>query len=223
MRAVLFDFDGVLVNSEPIHYRALRDSLRPEGLEIGETEYLSSYLSYTDREAIRLAFERNGLPFDRERIEAVARRKAALYGALMAEIPFFPGAKGLVVELQRQVPVGIASGARRAEIEAILTAAGLRHAFSAIVGAEDVRHGKPHPEPYLTAMGQLAPRAPDLHPEQCLVFEDSIAGIASARAAGMKVVAVAHSYPAARLAGAHRVIESLAAIHDGDLPALFGS
>jgi beta-phosphoglucomutase len=221
VRAALFDFDGVLVDSEPVHFRAMRDSLLPEGIAIERDEYAGHYMGYDDREAIRRALERHGVVGGPERVHAVAVRKASGYGRLMAEIPFLPGAQPLVRALAARVPVGIASGARRTEIEGILTAAGLRDAFAAIVGAEDVRQGKPHPEPYLAAMALLASRAPDLRPEQCVVFEDSVAGVAAARAAGMKVVAVTTSNPAARLAAAHKVVASLEEI--GDLASLFAA
>lgn len=221
MRAVVFDFDGVLVDSEPVHFRAMRESLLPEGITIETDEYAGCYMGYDDREAIRLALERHGIGGQPERVHEVAVRKAALYERLMPEVPFLPGARELARSLAERMPVGIASGARRREIEAILRVAGLRDAFSAIVGAEDVRQGKPHPEPYLTAMALLAPRAPGLRAEECVVFEDSVAGVAAARAAGMKVVGVTTSNPVARLAAAHRVVASLEEV--GDLASLFAA
>src|SRR5262245_609708 len=138
MRAVLFDFDGVLVNSEPLHFRAMRDSLTPEGIAIDETEYLGTYLAYDDREALRIALERHGRPAELAQLDALARRKAALFQRALAEIPFFPGARELVRSLAGDVPLAIASGALRREIEAILEAGGLRSAFATIVGADDV-------------------------------------------------------------------------------------
>jgi HAD superfamily hydrolase (TIGR01509 family) len=221
MRAVLFDFDGVLVNSEPLHFRALRDALAPEKIAIDEAEYVRTYLAYDDREAIRIALERHGFGYDAARIDAIARRKAAAFDALLGDVPFFPGVRELVRELGRELPLGIASGALRGEIERVLVAGGLRDAFATIVGADDVSRGKPHPEPYLTAMARLAPRAPGLRPEECLVFEDSMAGVTAALAAGMKVVAVTHSYPAPKLAAAHRVVEGLAGVTSGELRVLF--
>jgi len=115
----------------------------------------------------------------------------------------------------------VASGARRPEIEAILTAGGLRDHFASIVGADDVGNTKPHPEPYLRAMGNLRGRAPGLRPAECLVFEDSVPGIASALAAGMKVVGITNSYPAAKLQSAHRVVDSLEGLTTEELKSLF--
>jgi len=221
MRAVIFDFDGVLVDSEPLHYEALRRALLPEGVAVGEEEYARFYLAYEDREGIRIALERHGIPFDASRVETVARRKASVFETLIPRVPFFPGARELVRALAPEVPLAIASGALRSEIEAILAAGLLRDAFAAIVGADDVSRGKPDPEPYLTALSRLAPLVPGIAPEDCLVFEDSMAGIVAARAAGMRVVAVTHSYPAARLTAAHHVVESLAPLGPGELRGLF--
>ncbi len=218
MRGVLFDFDGVLVDSEPLHFGALRDALAPEGIRIDEDEYRRRYLAYDDHGSIRRALDEHGLDASAARVERIVARKAAAFEALIPSVPFFPGARELVRALAREVPVGIASGALRAEIEAILGPGGLLDAFSAIVGAEDVRQGKPHPEPYLTAMARLDG---GLRPGDCLVFEDSMPGVAAARAAGMKVVAVTNSYPAARLMAADRVVESLAGLDPSALRGLF--
>jgi HAD superfamily hydrolase (TIGR01509 family) len=221
MKAVIWDFDGVLVNSEPLHYQAMRDCLAPEGLAITRDEYDRQYLAYDDREAIRVAFEVHGRPADKEKVHAVAERKARIFEALMAEIPFFEGARELLAALAEIVPMAIASGALRGEIEHILAAGGLRHRFETIVGADDVERGKPHPEPYLLAMQRLQGRVPGLTPAECLVFEDSMAGITSGLAAGMKVVGVAQTFPAHKLTTAHLVVPSLRAVELPALRALF--
>jgi HAD superfamily hydrolase (TIGR01509 family) len=223
MRAVLFDFDGVLVDSEPLHFRAMRAALVAEGFTIDEEEYWRHLLAHDDRGAIRIALERHGLPYDGARIDAVTRRKAEAFEAVLADIAFFPGVPELVLSLSRELPLAIASGARRVEIEAILEAGGLRDAFSAVVGIDDVSRSKPDPEPYLTAMRRLNGRAPGLQPAQCLVIEDSTTGIAAGLAAGMKVLAVTNSYPAARLASAHRVVDSLAGLDSAGLRQLFAA
>jgi beta-phosphoglucomutase len=223
MRAAIFDFDGVVVDSEPLHFRALRDSLLPEGVRIEEAEYYAGYLAYTDRTSIRLALEAHGISPPPAQLDAIARRKARLFGDLASEIPVFPGAAELVRSLAAEVPLAIASGALHEEIDNILEAVGLRAAFSAVVGADDVAHGKPDPEPYLAAMDRLAAQTPGLAPAECLVFEDSMAGIASALAAGMRVVAVAHSYPRDKLKAAHRVVNTLRGLASEDLRPLFPS
>jgi HAD superfamily hydrolase (TIGR01509 family) len=209
LRAVIFDFDGVLVNSEPLHFRALRDSLVPEGILIDSTEYMRNYVAYDDRTAIRIALEEHGRPCDAVSVEIVADRKARMFGELKKGIPFFPGARELVRDLEKQMPLGIASGALRSEIEELLEQGGIRDAFTAVVGADDVRNTKPHPEPYLEALRQLQPLAPGLEAADCVALEDTPVGIAAALAAGMTVIGVAHTYEAAVLSTAHHVLPSL--------------
>ena len=221
LRAVVFDFDGVLVDSEPLHFRALRGGLQSEGIAIDEDEYYARYAAYDDRTAIRLALEQHGTPYDAERVGRTAKRKSELFDELLPGIPFFPGARELVRDLARELPLAIASGALRSEIERILAAGGLRECFRAVVGAEDVERTKPDPLPYASAVALLARESSGLRPEDCVAFEDTMAGIASARAAGLKVIGVTHTYPAEKLGAAHRVAPGLSAIARADLDALF--
>jgi len=207
VRAVIFDFDGVLVDSEASHFRALRDCLAVEGIAIDEDDYRTNLLAYDDHTSIRIALERAELEVDPARIARAAELKAACYEREIDRVEWFPGARELVEALD--YPVAIASGGRRDEIERILEAAGLRERFAALVSADDVDHKKPHPTPYLTACADLAAGESGLTPAECVVFEDSPPGIASARSAGMRVIAVTNSYPEERLGLAHRVIGSL--------------
>jgi HAD superfamily hydrolase (TIGR01509 family) len=221
MRAVIFDFDGVLVDSEPLHYRALRDSLLPEGITITPEEYARTYLAYTDHECIRIALETHHGTAPADRVQEIAQRKAEIFESSIGDIAFFEGARELVLQLSRSVPVAIASGALRGEIEHILEVAKLRPAFVTVVGADDVRQGKPHPEPYLTALARIRETVPDLHAAECLVVEDSMAGIAAGLAAGMRVLGVAHSFAPEKLGAAHRVVPSLRALDASSLQELF--
>jgi beta-phosphoglucomutase len=221
LRAAIFDFDGVLVDSEPLHFEALRAALRPEGIEIDIEEYAREYLAFDDRGAIRTALARHRQAPAFERVAVIAERKARLFAEMMDEIELLPGVESLVRALAGQMPVGIASGALHREIERILVLKGLRAVFCAIVGADDVQQTKPHPEPYLTAMRRMTPHDAELQAPDCLVIEDSMAGIASGLAAGMKVLAVTNSYPAERLAAAHRVLPSLAGVCPDDLRGIF--
>jgi len=223
LRAAVFDFDGVIVDSEPLHYRSLRDALRPEGVEISEAEYLQVYLAYDDREAIRLALEHHGESADPVRRERIEARKVETFARLIPGIPVFEGVRDLVRALGAEMPLAIASGARHDEVDAILRGVGLRDAFEVIVGAEDAERTKPDPAPYLEAARRLAARVPGLAPADCIAFEDSMPGIASALVAGMKVVGVAHSYPAEKLRAAHRVVDSLVGLDAGTLRGLFPS
>jgi len=221
LRAAVFDFDGVIVDSEPLHFRSLREALLSERIEITHAEYWEHLLAHDDRSSIRLAFERRGERTDAVRLARVERVKVERFAQLIPEIPVFPGARELIGALAAELPLAIASGARHDEIEAILAGIGLRDAFAALVGAEDAARTKPDPAPYLEAARRLESRVPGLVPAQCVAFEDSLPGVLSALGAGMKVVGVAHSYPAERLRSAHRVLDSLAAFEPASLGGLF--
>jgi beta-phosphoglucomutase len=221
LRAAVFDFDGVLVDSEPLHFRSLQDALLSDGVPITREEYWSVYLAYDDRGAVRRALEHHGEPAPSDRVSRIVERKVARFEALMPEVPVFPGARELVGSLAARIPLAIASGARRTEIDEILRAVHLRDAFVAIVGAEDAVRSKPDPAPYLEAAARVGgPRAP-VDPACCLAIEDSMPGIASALGAGMKVVGVAHSYPSEKLQAAHRVVRSLVGLEADGLAELF--
>jgi beta-phosphoglucomutase len=221
LRAAVFDFDGVIVDSEPLHFRSLRDALKGDGVTITRGEYWSRYLAYDDRAAIRLALELHGEAAPSDRISRIEGRKALRFAELIPEVPVFDGARELVRKLADLVPLAIASGARHDEIEAILSGALLRDAFAAIVGVEDAAGTKPDPAPYLEAARRLRAKAPGLAAEECLAFEDSSPGIASALGAGMRVVGVAHSYPPETLGAAHRVVGSLVGLAPEELRGLF--
>ena len=221
LRGAVFDIDGVIVDSEPLHFRSLHDALLEEGVRITREEYWGSYLAYDDREAIRLALEQHGQAAAPEQLARIEGVKAARFAELIPQIPVFDGAPELVRALASEVPVAIASGARHDEIEAILTGLGLRDAFSALVGADDVARTKPDPAPYLEALRQLGQATAGLRPDECVAFEDSVPGIASALGAGMRVVGVANSYPPEKLRSAHRVVGSLSGLAMRELRALF--
>jgi len=221
LRAAVFDFDGVIVDSEPMHFRALQEALRTEGVEITEEEYFGSLLAYDNRGAIRRGLALHDQPAGPERVERLAALMVERFAERVPEIPLFDGVADLVRRLGRRVPLAIASGARHDEIEAILAGIGLRGAFTAIVGVEDAARTKPDPAPYLEAARRLADEVDDLAASDCIAFEDTAAGISSAVAAGMKVVAVSNSLPVERLREAHRVVDSLAELEVDELRDLF--
>ena len=221
LRAAVFDFDGVIVDSEPLHFRSLREALLADAVEITEQEYWEHLLAHDDKGSIRRALERRGEPCDPARVGRVEQRKIERFAELIPEIPVFPGARRLIEDLAGRVPLAIASGARREEIEAILSGIGLRDAFRVVVGAQDAPRTKPDPAPYLEAARLLGACASGLVPAECVALEDSVPGLVSALGAGMKVVGVAQSYPADKLRSAHLVVDSLAALEPAALGALF--
>jgi beta-phosphoglucomutase len=212
LRAVVFDFDGVLANTEPLHFRAFRDVLAQERITVTEAEYYERYLGYNDAGAYEAIATDRSLPWDAAKIAALIDRKAVLLEALeRGESLLFPGVREAIESLASHCPLAIASGALGAEIRRILEREDLARHFSAIVSSDDPVASKPAPDAYLLAVERLsqAVRLPLVHAD-CVAIEDSPWGIESARAAGLRTIAVTHTYPAAALAGAEVVVDSLA-------------
>jgi beta-phosphoglucomutase len=219
--AVVFDFDGVIVDTEPLHLAAFRAVLAPEGIEMTDEEYWESYLGYDDRDAITAALAGAGRDATPEVVERLMARKAERFlDAVRGGVPLFPGVAAFVRAAAARGPLAIASGALRREIELILDGVGLRSAFAAIVSAEDVQRGKPDPEAYVLALRALRRTRPDLAPADCLAVEDSAAGVRAAKDAGMRCVAVTNSSAATALGGADAVVESLETVRWDALDAL---
>ena len=213
LQAIIFDFDGVIADTEPLHYAALRQVLLAEfGIALTTTEYYADYLGYDDRGCFKAALTTHQRHVTPDLIDELVQKKGLAYlAALGTDLKIFPGVGDLIQETARDYRLAIASGALRHEIELILEQGGLRKAFSHITSAEDVVRGKPSPEPFLRAMAGLTATAPlrPLRPADCLVIEDSLPGIRGARAAGMKVLAVANTHSIQDLHEADAVVSSL--------------
>jgi len=224
--AIVFDFDGVLIDSEPLHLRALQQVLAGHGIRLSAEDYYDRFLGYNDEDALRAIGAGYGLPFDEAEILDLANRKAALLPVLLsAPDLLFPGSADRVREFAKHRPVAIASGAKRHEIELVLSAAGLREHFPVIVASLETARSKPAPDPYARAvellqMKGLVPASPGAA-AGCVAIEDSLCGIESARAAGLKCVAVASSYDRIDLAMADLVVERLDDLTLSDLARLF--
>jgi beta-phosphoglucomutase len=218
VRAIVFDFDGVIANSEPLHFRAYRDVLAQKNVVLTEADYYSRYLGFDDRgafEAIAADRNRRWAPDEIGRLVAL---KADVLEAVELEVDvLFPGARKAIEDAAAVLPIAIASGALGAEIRRVLDRAGLTRHFTAIVAAEDTARSKPAPDPYLHALALLGQRHGPLEPHECIAIEDSRWGLESARAAGMKTVAVTHTYDAGAIGPADLVIGSMLAF---DLEAL---
>jgi beta-phosphoglucomutase len=206
IQAVVFDFDGVLADSEPLHLRAYQSLLEPHGIHLDQGTYCERYLGYDDEGALQKMAEDNGLLLGDEEIEMLVMEKGRVFEALVGQRDvLYPGARECVRRLAGAWPVGIASGALRADIDLILRGAALGPLFKFIVAAGDTDRTKPAPDPYL--------RAAELHgvpAAGCVAIEDSHWGLESARAAGLRTIAVTHTYPRTELvAHADRVVDSL--------------
>jgi beta-phosphoglucomutase len=203
--AIVFDFDGVLADSEVLHLRAYQQVLAPLGAELSRADYFARYLGFDDEGVFRTLAADRGLRLEREEIADLITRKSGVFESLEASADvLFPGAERCVRTLAEEFPLGIASGAMRHEIEAVLDRGGLRNCFAFIVASGDTPSSKPAPDPYL--------RAAALHarvPEACVAIEDSRWGIESARTAGLACVGITQTYPRDQLAGAHHIIDSL--------------
>lgn len=226
LRAVIFDCDGVIVNSEPHHLTAFREVLAEEGIRLSTEEYYSKYLAMDDKGCFEAVLRANNRPVDNKVLKNLIIRKMEVYRRLsQQELILYPGVVDLVKRLKDGYKLAIASGAFRGEVKFALDKGGMRGAFPVLVTAQDVRNGKPHPEAFQTALGQINQTAPipspPIRPEECLVIEDSLHGIEGAHAAGMKCLAVANSYPKEKLTHAERVVDTLEGIRPEDLEKLF--
>ncbi len=215
MRAIVFDFDGVIVDSEPVHEEALRRAARALGMDVTHERYAAEYVGYDDRDCVRAVARDHG----RELSEEEAARFGALKRDAAAELlaagraPAWPGAVELVREAAGCAPLAVCSGALRGEIVPVLRALGIEGCFREIVSAEDVERSKPDPACYALTAERLGVRA-----ASCTAIEDTPTGARAARAAGMRVVGVCHTVDRRAIATeAHRVAARIGELRVLDL------
>jgi len=198
LKAVIFDCDGILVDTEPLHYAAFQEVLQPLGLGFDYAHYMKRYIGFDDRDACREAFREGGRPLDGDRLSAfMVAKEEALQRIIARGVPTFPGVVELVRELAAEgVPMAVASGALRHEVETFVRSLELQDAFPVIVAADEVQHSKPDPETYLKALSRVREHfgISELPARCCVAIEDTPTGMRSARRAGLFVVGVAHSY-----------------------------
>lgn len=210
--AICFDFDGVLLNSEPLHYLAYYEVLKQEGMQLGEAEYYQELIGFDDGGAFRHFYKLKGKTLDPKTFLRVMTRKSEVMREIIAsrKVEALPGVEALVRGLVRNYPLAIVSGALREEIEVMLEGVNLRDCFSVIVAAEDVTVGKPDISGYLKAIEELS-RLNDrlIKPADTLVVEDAPTVIANAGAAGFVTLGVATSKPLSAMTGADYVVTSL--------------
>jgi HAD superfamily hydrolase (TIGR01509 family) len=210
--AILFDFDGVIVNSEPLHFDAFRLTLAKEHIDLSEEEYYKELIGFDDKGAFRHVFQKHGRELDPKTFLRVMTSKSEAMMEVIHQRRYeaLPGVEELVRGLWRHYPLAICSGALREEIEAMLEGVRLRDCFPTIVAAEDVSVGKPDPMGYLMTAKLVSERAGrKLEPKDCLIVEDAPSVIQSVRAAGFCVLAVATSYVEEELAAANYVVRRL--------------
>lgn len=216
---VLLDYNGVVVDDEAIHCAALRDLLAIERIVLDDAGYRAGFLGLDDRASVRDAFRRAGRPLSPDAIGILAARKAAWYAESVRKgIPLVPDVARFVRELAATARIAVVSGALRSEVAAGLALAGLADLIGVVVSAEDVGAGKPDPEGYRLATARLAGAEDTV---RAVVLEDSLPGLAAARAMGAGCVALATTHPASELTGADQVWTSFAGRAPSELASLF--
>lgn len=208
VHALVLDFDGVIADTEPIHFHVLQTVLAEAGYPLSAEDYVGRYLGFDDADAIRAVAADLGRTLAAEQVKTLVAQKSRLMDrALAASEVLFPGAANAIRALASVFPLAIASGALRGEIVAVLGRAGLLESFRAIVAAGDTAAGKPAPDPYCRAVALLGVSA-----RRVVAVEDSKWGLESARAAGLGTIAVTTTFPASALGLADLVVPDLAAV-----------
>lgn len=221
--AVIFDFDGVITDSEILHFRAFNAVLGKHGFELTRQEYYRDYLGMTDVDCFKALIGEGRLAIQESQIQGLVRQKTKIFEQLArTEGRIIEGVREFLQMLsQNRVPTAICSGALRAEIELILDGAKLRSYFDVVVSAEEVKRGKPDPQGFVLALKKLNQRrVQPIGPGHCVVIEDSHWGLQAAKAADMRTIAVTNTYEADQLKEADKVVNRLSDLTVQDLAQL---
>ena len=213
MDSLVLDFDGILVDSEPVHLMGFQRVLEPLGVKLTAADYYQKYLGFDDYECLATVLRDRNVRLGSTRLsDLVAAKTAMVKQALAHSGQAMPGVLELIAAAgDADVPVAICSSALRDEIELVARAVGVLDRLTVIVAAEDVSKGKPDPAGYRLTLRRLAEAAGrQLDPARCIAVEDSPFGVDAAHRAGMKALAVTSSYRREELAAAERVVASLA-------------
>lgn len=201
LHAVIFDMDGVIVDSEPRHERAYLDVVRDIGYGESHGLRFADYIGRSDQELWLDFLAKHKPPHSLDDLLAMKRRR--IVEILRSEQPLFDGLPALVEKLAARCKLALASGSERPVVEEVLALGGLRQYFSAVVSGSDIQRGKPEPDIFLRSAELLGVR-----PELCWVIEDSKPGVAAALAAGMRVIAITNTHPADELRHATDVVRT---------------
>ena len=223
LKSVIFDFDGVITDSEILHLRAFNQSLAQYGIEITKNDYYTMYLGFNDTDCYKLLIEKGLLKMDEQQINTLMIQKKKIFEQLAkTEGRMIEGVRDFLTMLeQNDIPMAICSGSLLTEVEMVLDEARLRHLFEVIVSGEQVKKGKPDPEGFLLSLQRLNEnRENPITANQCVVIEDSHWGLEAAKAAGMHTIAVTNSYDAEQLGMAEKIVDQLNELNIDDLQRL---
>lgn len=201
LKAILFDFNGVIVNDEPIHQKLIAEILLGENLRFDSLEYQTLCLGRSDRACLSHILSRRGRYVSDDYLNKLIESKAQAYRQYLTtleNLPIYAGLKDFLHQIKnRNIKIGLVTGSLRSEVEFVLKQAGIADYFTVIVGGDEIKASKPQPDGYLLAVERFnrLDFNLQLQPSECLVIEDSPAGIEAAKSAGMQVVGIAHTYP----------------------------
>jgi beta-phosphoglucomutase len=219
VKAVIFDFDGVISDSEILHFRAFNKILAQFDFEIQKPDYYQKYLGLTDKDCYKTLIKEGHLPITEDKVPDLVAQKKVVYQRLAeSDGHIIDGVLPFIALLNHHgIIKAVCSGALETEIRYTLSQARLEDEFVTVVAADHVLIGKPDPEGYALTLTQLQELDCTLTASQCIVIEDSHWGLAAAKAAGMKTIAVTNSYPAEQLSMADKIVANLDQITVDDL------
>jgi beta-phosphoglucomutase-like phosphatase (HAD superfamily) len=225
LKAIIFDFDGVIADTEPLHLKAFQLTLRENGIELSDEDYFENYLAYDDKTLFKELLKDRNYEHNEAQISDFMNRKSEHFeNVLKGNILVLEGVPEFISEVSGKYPLAIGSGALRSEIIYILESGGLREHFEIIVSADEVINCKPDPEVFIEALrrlNNLDSVSEKISPQECLVIEDSTSGIKAAHSAGMKCLAITNSYAAEKLSEAELIKQSLKGIYLEEIEDLF--
>lgn len=225
LKAIIFDFDGVIADTEPLHLKAFQLTLKEKGIELSDEDYFENYLAYDDKTLFKELLKDRNYEHNEAQISELMNRKSEHFeNVLKGNILVLEGVPEFISEVSGKYPLAIGSGAIRSEIIDILESGGLREHFEIIVSADEVINCKPDPEVFIEALrrlNNLDSVSEEVSPQECLVIEDSTSGIKAVHSAGMKCLAITNSYAAEKLSEAELIKQSLKGIYLEEIEDLF--
>ena len=210
-KSIFFDFNGVICDDENIHFEIFQELLMVEGLAITREEYFQDLIGLDDRACIREVYRRYKTKLDSKKMDYIIQKKNQIYHKkIVSDLVVFPGAINTVKKIYNKIPLAIISGALRNEIVLVLNKMDIFNCFEFIIAAEDIQNSKPDPEGYLLALSKMRNSLQtDIKANECLVIEDTVAGVEAAKNAGMVCLAVTNSYEASALSYADHIVDTL--------------